>query len=109
MKVKLGFVALVTVGAISGCGLTAHTGEHFEMAGTPEGIRAFSDTLVGSMKTAKESPNAPSQYFRHRNSYEREVTARELHRPKSFLQKLFEQDESRDTTDSNTVTEEAGS
>jgi len=67
--------------------MTAHTGEHFEMSGTPDGIRAFSDTLIGSMKTAKEKDNAPNQYFKARNTFEQNVTARQAQ--PGFFQKLF--------------------
>lgn len=73
---------------IAGCSTTANTGQHFTMTGTPDGIRAFGDTLVGSMKTAKESSDANSQYFASRAEFEKNVTARELS-PKGFFQKLF--------------------
>lgn len=85
---KIDVVFVVAIVALSGCaGLTAHSGEHFEMAGTPDGIRAFGDTLVGAMKTAKEKDSARNQYFAARESYEREVTTRDS--TPGFFQKLF--------------------
>lgn len=74
---------------LSGCSLgsTAHTGEHFVMSGTPQGIQAFGDTLIGSMRTAKEKDNAKNQYFAHRADYEKNVTERT--KQPGLLQKLF--------------------
>lgn len=74
---------------VSGCSATSHVGQHFTMSGTPDGIRAFGDTLVGSMKTAKESSDSNNQYFAHRNEYERNITTRETQNQPGFLQKLF--------------------
>lgn len=81
---------------ITGCASTSHVGEHFTMSGTPEGIRAFNDGLIGALKTSKEEPRAKNQYMAMRRDYEQNVTARELHRPKGFIQKLFAADESSD-------------
>lgn len=73
--------------ALTGCGMTAHSGEHFQLSGSPEGIRAFGDTLNGALKTAKESPDANNQYFQSRGFYESQMTVR-ASQP-GFFQKLF--------------------
>lgn len=46
------------------------------IAGTPEGVKAASDALNGVVRTGKESPEQASEYFAHRGTQEREVTAR---------------------------------
>lgn len=105
MKRILITIAMIT---LSGCSLgsTAHVGEHFTLSGTPEGVRAFGDTLIGALKTSKEQPSDDNQYLKTRRHYETNVTARQLNKPKSFIEKLFAQD----VTDENTVQQEgAGS
>lgn len=71
----------------SGCATTGSVGEHFQMSGTPDGIRSFGDTLVGALKTAKETPNARNQYFKHREVYESNVTVRDTQ--PGIFNKLF--------------------
>lgn len=75
----------------TGCGLTAHSGEHFQMSGSPEGIRAFGDTLIGAVKTGKEGPDAPNQYFISRERYEAQETVRKT--SPGLFQRLFSKQE----------------
>lgn len=105
MKLISASILIATV-VTTGCASTGHvsSGEHFAMYGTPEGIRAYGDYMIGSLKTGKEKPKARNQYLAMRLTNEAQYTARELHKPKSFLTKLFEQDESRDET-GNAATE----
>ena len=80
-------LAIGILATLTGCGMTAHSGEHFQLSGSPEGIRAFGDTLNGALKTAKESPDANNQYFQSRGFYESQVSIR-ASQP-GFFQKLF--------------------
>ena len=80
-------VAIVAVLSVTGCGAAMHSGDHFVLSGTPEGIRAFGDTLNGAMKTAKEAPDAGNQYFQARGFYEAQVTQRNAQ--PGLFQKMF--------------------
>lgn len=92
-KPEAGLIGCLALALIfTGCANTSHVGEHFTMSGTPEGIRAYSDYMVGSLKTSKEEPRARNQYLAMRQDYEANVTARELHKPKGFIQQLFAND-----------------
>lgn len=97
MKRLITLTILVT--SLSACGSMNYAGDHFAMSGTPEGIRTFSDLLIGTQKTAKEAPNAKNQYFATRENYEQNITVRSLHKPKGLIQKWFDSD----ITDSTTI------
>lgn len=73
--------------ALSGCGSMNYAGDHFAMSGSPEGIRAYNDGLIGALKTAKEKPDAHNQYFETRKAYENNVTQRDNNHH-SFWEKL---------------------
>lgn len=66
---RLTMVTLIAALA-SGCAGTAYMGDRAEISGTPEGLRAMFDGLNGSMKTAKEAPDAQNQYLTFRSVYE---------------------------------------
>ena len=87
------FVAYVTVASVvlSGCSATANMGEHAQVSGSPDALRAMFDGLNGMAKTAKESPDAENQYFVARDKYESNVTVRGAQ--KGFFQKLFGQEQ----------------
>lgn len=74
MKKKILVVGLMIV--LSGCSGMSTMNQDFVMAGTPEGIRAYNDGIIGTAKTAKESPDADNKYFAHRGQEEAENTAR---------------------------------
>lgn len=69
-----------------GCASTAKIGEHAEISGSPNALRALFDGFNGSLKTAKESDDASSEYFAARNIYEKEETKRAM--PVSFWEKM---------------------
>ena len=69
-----------------GCAGTAKMGEHAEISGSPVALRALFDGFNGSLKTAKESDDANSEYFAARNIYEKEETKRAM--PVSFWEKM---------------------
>lgn len=69
-----------------GCAGTAKMGEHAEISGSPVALRALFDGFNGSLKTAKESDDASSEYFAARNVYEKEETKRAM--PVSFWEKM---------------------
>lgn len=86
---------LVTLAAsgllvLSGCSGMSTVNQDFVMAGNAEGLRAWSDGLVGALKTSKESPDSENQYLTTRRHNERERTLRDV--PPSFLQKLLSSD-----------------
>lgn len=80
--ILLGSIALMT-----GCGVMGHAGDHFQLSGTPDGIRAFGDTLNGAMKTAKEGHDSENQFLGYRAAQEREITKRKT--APGFIEKLF--------------------
>lgn len=81
-------ICVCVVSILSGCAsLQGHTGDHFTLSGTPEGIRSFNDGLIGALKTAKEKNSARNQYFAHRKHYEEQTTLRNAQ--PGFFQKLF--------------------
>ncbi len=57
------------------------------MSGSTEGIRAFNDGLYNIAKTAKEAPDAHSEYAAYRNSQEAQITTRAM-KP-NWLSSLF--------------------
>lgn len=76
----------LVVAVLTGCSGVATMNQDFTMTGSEAGIRAFADTLNGVMKTAKESPEAHSEYFAARNFQEVEKTRREN---VTFLDSIF--------------------
>lgn len=62
--------------AASGCAVSGTTGDYVELRGTPRGVEAFADMTNGLIRTGKESPERNSEYFAHRGTQERELTAR---------------------------------
>lgn len=80
-------ILLGLLASMTGCGVMGHAGDHFQLSGTPEGIRAFGDTLNGAMKTAKESHDAENQFLGYRAVQEREITKRKT--SPNFIQQLF--------------------
>lgn len=56
MKLISASILIATV-VTTGCASTGHvsSGEHFAMYGTPEGIRAYGDYMIGSLKRARKS------------------------------------------------------
>lgn len=77
-------VVLITV-AGTGCSLGASAGDHITLTGTPAGMNAFGDFLNGAVRTGKESPKQPSEYFQHRSNEMQQETARHA---QGFWQKL---------------------
>lgn len=67
---------IVVMMFLTGCSGMSTMNQDFVMAGSPEGIRAYNDGIIGTAKTAKESPDADSKYFAHRGQEEAENTAR---------------------------------
>ena len=64
------------IATTSGCALSGTTGDYVELRGTPKGMQAFGDLTNGLIRTGKESPDKPSEFFAHRGTQEREQTAR---------------------------------
>lgn len=78
---RLGLVVSTCIWAViiavtSGCALSGTTGDYVELRGTPKGMTAFADMTNGLIRTGKESPERPSEFFAHRGTQEREQTAR---------------------------------
>lgn len=60
---------------IMGCAVMGETGDRVTVTGTPKGIRAFSDMTNGWIRTGKESPEQPSEYYAHRKNQMNNETA----------------------------------
>jgi len=61
---------------ITACAGTGHMGQYAQLSGSPEGLRALGDTLIGMNRTAKESPEQSSEYFAHRHNEMKHETER---------------------------------
>lgn len=61
---------------VTACAGSGHMGQYAQLSGTPEGIRALGDTLIGMNRTAKEAPEQNSEYFAHRRTQEQHATER---------------------------------
>lgn len=81
MKTVL-FALIVTT---SGCASSFN--QDFQMSGSAEGIRAYNDGLYGIAKTAKESPDAHSEYAAQRVIQEQQITTRTMKR--NWIAELF--------------------
>lgn len=86
MKMKMLCIGLV-VAVTSGCSMAASGGDYVTLTGTPKGIQAFSDLSNGMIRTGKESPDRPSEYFAHRGTQVREKTSR-CNQAVGFWQKI---------------------
>lgn len=75
----------VVVSMLSACSFAGNAGDHVTLTGTPKGMMAFGDFLNGAVRTGKESPDKPSEYFAHRNTQEAHETQRHA---QGFWQKL---------------------
>jgi hypothetical protein len=72
---------------VTGCAGTGHMGQYAQLSGSPEGLRALGDTLIGMNRTAKESPEQTSEYFAHRHNEMKHETERA--RIPGFFQGIF--------------------
>lgn len=82
--VKMAAVSLLLMN-FSACSIGGSAGDHVTLTGTPAGMMAFSDFVSGSIRTGKESPDRPSEYFEHRKTQEVHKTQRHA---QGFWQKL---------------------
>lgn len=73
--VAVAAVALIALFG-SGCAGTGHMGDYAQFSGTPAGLKALGDTLVGMQKTAKESPDAANEYMALRVKQDEQETRR---------------------------------
>ena len=81
-------ILAAVIAAATGCaGSAFQSAPEFEMRGNAEGIRAYHDGVVGSLKTAKESADTQNQHMAYRGEQEKEITRRAL-KP-NFLDTLF--------------------
>jgi hypothetical protein len=80
-KVMIGVLMV----SMSACSFAGNAGDHVTLQGTPKGMMAFGDFLNGAVRTGKESPERPSEYFAHRNTQETHETQRHA---QGFWQKL---------------------
>ena len=80
-------LAAVIVAATGCAGSAFQSAPEFEMRGNAEGIRAYHDGVVGSLKTAKESADTSNQHMAYRGEQEKEITKR-VTKP-NFLDTLF--------------------
>lgn len=78
-----GLLILICIN-LCACGGNAHMGEYAQISGTPEGIKALGDTLIGMQQTAKSDS---TQYFNQRNTEVVEYTKRAT--APSFLQQVL--------------------
>lgn len=62
---KLLVVALC--GSLGACSGTALNGDQFRLSGTPEGIEAFSDMMIGQATEAKNPQEMKSPYWQNRD------------------------------------------
>lgn len=62
---KLLIVALC--GSLGACSGTALNGDQFRLSGTPEGIEAFSDMMIGQATEAKNPEEMKSPYWQNRD------------------------------------------
>ena len=62
---KLFVVALC--GSLGACSGTALNGDQFRISGTPEGIEAFSDMMIGQATEARNPEGMKSSYWQNRD------------------------------------------
>lgn len=74
--ILLGLLGCYAAMCLQGCSLGAEYGDRVTLSGTPKGIQAFSDMTNGLIRTGKESPEQPSEFFAHRRTQENQETAR---------------------------------
>lgn len=72
---------------VTACAGTGHMGQYAQLSGSPEGLRALGDTLIGMNRTAKEAPEQNSEYFAHRRTEMQQETERA--RIPGFFQGIF--------------------
>ena len=87
MKKVFTTLAIVSVVSCTGCFRASLSSQDFNLSGSAEGIRAYNDGVIGMARTAKESPERPSEYMAARGTQEKEITKRET--SPSFLSQLF--------------------
>ena len=91
MRVGL-IVSVVFWGAVvmfnTGCAISGTGGDYVQLQGTPKGMQAFADLTNGMIRTGKESPDKPSEFFAHRGTQEREITNRKA-QAVGFWQRLI--------------------
>lgn len=88
----------ITIAALTGCAVSGHYGDYAKIEGSPKGLKALYDGMNGALKTAKESNDAPNQFFQFRAKEESEITKREL-KP-GFLDGLFSRNQKQETMES---------
>jgi hypothetical protein len=86
MKMKR-VIAIALLMSVSACSFAGNAGDYVTLQGTPKGMQAFGDFLNGAVRTGKESPDRPSEYFAHRNTQEAHDTQRHA---QGFWQKLVQ-------------------
>lgn len=60
-KLVIAFLGGAVVLSTSACSMTTLTQDEFRLSGTPDGLRAFSDTLTGIQVMAKTEPESLPQ------------------------------------------------
>ena len=79
MRVGLIVSAVIWGGILaftSGCSISGTGGDYVQLQGTPKGMQAFADMTNGLIRTGRENPDKPSEFFAHRGTQEREITNR---------------------------------
>jgi hypothetical protein len=83
--IGINYALLILIcGNLIACGGAAHMGDYATISGTPEGIKALGDTLIGMQQTAKTDS---TQYFNQRNVEVVEYSKRAM--APSFLQQVL--------------------
>lgn len=86
IKLVLMYAAVTFVAVYaSGCSAATSAGDHVTLTGTPAGMQAFADMTNGLIRTGKESPEQPSEFFAHRKTQETHETQRHA---QGFWQRL---------------------
>lgn len=89
LKLTAAAGALAIALFFSGCAVSGTSGDYVQLQGTPKGVQAFADLTNGMIRTGKESPDKPSEFFAHRGTQEREETSRKA-QAVGFWQRLID-------------------
>ena len=54
---------VVLLATMSACGTTMHAGDGFSMYGSPEGIRAYNEGLIGAINEAKTPEGTKGSHY----------------------------------------------
>ena len=86
-------IALIGVAALTGCSIGGVAGDGFQMAGSPEGMRAYFDGINGIVSNTKTTdPEGRSAHWEMRAVQEQEATKRKCSNC-GFLGKLFSKEQ----------------